>query len=65
MVKVPFVPSAFSGKDNGHLKIVQWLQMLRIDALRLQHFEKDDFALLIGTIHGRRDETPMSAEPYQ
>jgi hypothetical protein len=53
------------GNDDGQQEIAHWFRILKNDARRLQRFEKDDFALLIGAIHGERDETPMSAEPYQ
>jgi hypothetical protein len=52
----------FSGKDHGHLKIVRWLRMLKIDALRLQHFEKDALVLVITAIRGVAAETPAAAQ---
>jgi hypothetical protein len=53
------------GNDHRQQEIAHWFRILKNDALRLQRFEKDDFALVIGAIHGGRDETRMSAEPYQ
>lgn len=66
--------SAVLDRNCGQQKIVRWIQTLQIDALRLRHFEKDDFVLVIGTIRGVRIETPISgrggiggsiADPYQ
>lgn len=57
-------PGMCFGNDDGQQEIAPWIRILKNDALRLQRFEKDEFTLVIGTIHGGRDETPMSTEPF-
>lgn len=52
--------SAFLGKYQGQQKIAHWIQILKNDALRLQHFEKDDLVLVLGAIRGVPEETPMA-----
>jgi hypothetical protein len=60
MIRVPLVSCALTGKNHG-LKIVRWLQMRRIDDLRLQRFEKDALVLVITVIRSVPAETPATA----
>ena len=62
MIRVPFVSCAFFGKNHG-LNIVRWLQILRIDEFRLQHFEKDALVLVMTAIGNRPAETPATVRP--
>jgi hypothetical protein len=52
--------SAFLGANRGQQEIVRWIRILKNDALRLRHFEKDDLVLVIGAIRGVRNETLIS-----
>jgi hypothetical protein len=52
--------SVFLGTSYGQRKIGRWIQMLKNDALRLRHFERDDLFLVIGAIRSVRHETPIS-----
>jgi len=53
-----FTPtSAFLGRNPGQRETVRWIRMLKNDALRLRHFDKDDLVLVIGAIRGMRNET--------
>jgi hypothetical protein len=53
--------SVFLGTSYGQQRVARWIQMLKNDALRLQHFEKVDLLLVIGVIRGVRSETPIAA----
>ncbi len=61
MVKIRFVPSALSRKRPWSSEIVRWTRIFKNDVLRLRHFEKDDLLLVISTIRGLRNETPIAA----
>jgi len=51
---------AFLGTIHGQQKIVRWIRILKNDALRLRHFERDDLVLVLGAICGVHDETPRA-----
>jgi hypothetical protein len=53
--------SAFLGTNYGQQKIARWIRVLKNDALRLRHFEKDDLNLVIGAIRTVHNETPIAA----
>jgi hypothetical protein len=55
----------FFGNDHGQQEIAHCIRKWKNDALRLQRFEKDDFALVIAAIRDVPDETAMPAGPYQ
>jgi hypothetical protein len=46
--------SCFLRKNHGRQKFWHWIQILKNDALRLQHFENDDLVFVIGVIRGVR-----------
>ena len=43
---------ALLGQDRCRQQIAHWVQILKNDALRLQHFEEDELVLVIGAIRG-------------
>lgn len=63
-VRTSSKPGMCFGNDQGQQEIAHWIRILKNDAFRLERFDKDDFALVIGAIHGRHAETPRPAEPY-
>jgi hypothetical protein len=53
------------GNDHGQKQMARWIRILKNDTHKLERFEKDDFALVLGAIQGSHDETPVRAEAYQ
>jgi hypothetical protein len=47
----------------GEPCLFHWIQILKNDALRLQHFEKNDLILVIGAIRSVPEETSRVAGP--
>jgi hypothetical protein len=56
LVPAPWFRLSFPGKHCVRNKIGHWLLVLKNDAFRLQHFERDDLTLVLGAVRGVQGE---------